>query len=303
MNHIRIISPSGAIDPAYIDLAAERLRSWGYEVSEGLHARGQYGRFAAKDEERLADIHAAFADESVDIILCARGGYGLQRIIDRVDFSLLERRRTKPLLVGFSDITALHLQLSLRGIPSIHGLMCKHLSTLEDESVLIYAWRAAVGGENLCYDLPTHPLNRGQQMKGRLVGGNLSVIYGLQGTPYGLSSIINNQSSIAKPILFLEDIAERHYHIDRMMNNLRMSGVLAQLGGLVVGQFTDCKEDESMSETVYETIRRAVADYDYPVVFGFPAGHGEHNISFVLGCEVEFRLEPERVRMINTQKK
>lgn len=293
MNHIRIISPSGAIAPELIDGARRQLESWGYEVTEGVHARGKEGRFAASDDERVQDINDALADEQVDIILCARGGYGLQRIIDRVDLRPLAHRQP-PMVVGFSDITELHLLLNGHGIATMHGLMCKHLCELRENSMMVYAWRAALAGETLSYQLPAHPLNRNGQSTGILVGGNLSVIYGLQGTPYSIAPIVKSRPCI----LFIEDIAERHYHIDRMIQNLRMSGVLSHLTGLIVGQFSDCDNDEGMGETIMQTILRAVQDYDYPVVFGFPAGHVESNMPLMMGQTATMSVQDEQVRLI-----
>ena len=279
MKEIRIISPSGAIDPSFIDGAAARLRAWGFSVTEGKHARNRWGRFAGTDEERLSDLIDALQDPSVDMILCSRGGYGLQRIIDRIP------PVTKP-IIGFSDITALH-QLSTINyqLSTVHGLMCKHIATLPEDSEPIQALRQLLAGESVQYTWETHPLNRAGRAEGTLIGGNLSVLYGLQGTPYGLNATINYQLSIInyqKPLLLIEDIAERHYHIDRMMRNLRMSGALAQLGGLVVGQFSDCEDDPQMGCSVYETIKEAVADYDYPVLFNAPIGHVEHNVPVLL---------------------
>ena len=272
MKHIRIISPSGVIDPVYIDGASSRLRSWGFVVTEGRHARDQWGRFAGRDEERLADIIEALQDETVDIILCSRGGYGLQRIIDRVPAI------TKP-IIGFSDITALHQWSGICGQPSLHGIMCKHIATLPEDSEPIMTLRKVLAGDTLNYSLPAHPLNRPGEAYGVVVGGNLSVLYGLQATAFGLSKL-----SYQFPILLIEDIGERHYHIDRMMRNLRMSGVLAHLSGLIVGQFTDCEEDTLMQQSVYETIYEAIADYDYPVCFNAPFGHVEHNLPLWLHC-------------------
>ena len=298
MRSIRIISPSGVIDPAYIDGAALRLRAWGFEVSEGVHARDVWGRFAGTDEARLADITDALADPAVDVILCSRGGYGLQRIIDRIP------PITKP-IIGFSDITALHQTAAMHGRSTLHGLMCKHIATLPEESEPIVALRKMLAGEAMEYTWDAHPLNRTGEAEGVIIGGNLSVLYGLQGTPYGLTSVIQNlkfkiqkfedyslqksinqssnhqifkSSNLQKPLLLIEDICERHYHIDRMMHNLRMSGVLAGIGGLIVGQFSDCEDDPSMNCTVYETIKEAVAGYDYPVLFNAPIGHVEHNL-------------------------
>lgn len=274
MKHIHILSPSGAIDPSYIDGAAARLRSWGYRVSEGKHARGSWGRFSGTDDERLDDLTQALQDPTIDYILCARGGYGLQRIISQ----LLPLNSQHPTIIGFSDITELHQWSLAQGQASLHGLMCKHLTELPEDSEMIANWRKAIDNQPLRYEVPAHPLNRAGEVQGTLIGGNLSVLYGLQGTPYGLS-----MHDARCTILFIEDIAERHYHIDRMMQNLKMSGVLSQIKGLVVGQFSDCDDDPGMHESIYETIRRAVKDYDYPVLLDFPAGHVERNMPLWMG--------------------
>ncbi len=292
MKSIRIISPSGVIEPSYIDGAHARLRAWGYKVSEGAHARNAHGRFAGTDEERLSDLIDALNDPTVDIILCSRGGYGLQRIIDRVP------PITKP-IIGFSDITALHQLSALSHQPSVHGIMCKHITTLPEESEPIQAMKKLLSGETLEYRWTAHPLNRKGNASAPIIGGNLSVLYGLQATPYGLSSVISNFkfqiSNDQKPLLLIEDICERHYHIDRMIRNLRMSGVLENLSGLIVGQFTDCEDDELMNQSVYETIREAVEDYDYPVVFNAPVGHVEKNMPLWLGTTAYLSVTPEGV--------
>ena len=274
MESILIISPSGAILPEYIDGAAKRLQAWGYKVTVSPHAYGEFGRFSGTDEERLADLQAALQDPSVDFILCSRGGYGLQRILDKVDLSSLNVNRST--LIGFSDITALHQLCTLHSpLSTIHGLMCKHIATLPDDSTALQLFRRALAREPITYTLPAHPLNRLGTTQATLVGGNLSVLYGLQGTPYDLNHVIDAHPEGV--ILFIEDICERHYHIDRMMNNLRMSGVLSRIKGLVVGQFTDCESDPLMNCTLYDTIAQNVAEYDYPVLFDFPAGHTEDN--------------------------
>ena len=290
MKRIRIISPSGVIDPSYMDGAATRLRAWGYIVSEGAHARDVWGRFAGTDDDRLADIVEALQDPSVDLILCSRGGYGLQRIIDRVPAI------NKPVL-GFSDITALHQLAGIHHQPSLHGIMCKHIATLPEDSEPIQALRQALNGETLSYHWTNHPLNRFGEACAPIVGGNLSVLYGLQATPFGLQ---NATFRIQFPILLIEDIAERHYHIDRMMRNLRMSGVLAHLSGLIVGQFSDCEEDPSMQQSVYETINEAVADYDYPVIFDAPVGHVERNLPLWVHGHASVHCGPDGVLLTNS---
>ena len=279
--HIRIVSPSGAIDPQYIDSAAARLVSWGHTVSVAEHAKDAWGRFAATDNDRLADLVASLRDDNVDAVLCSRGGYGLQRILPQIAAIPL----TKP-IIGFSDITALHQLAALAGQPSLHGIMCKHISSLPEGSEVLNMYRKALLSTDLHYCLPSHPLDRKGCVSGVLTGGNLSVLYGLQGTPYGLSNTIGDNA-----VLFLEDISERHYHIDRMMRNLNMSGVLSRIKGLVVGRFADCDDDPSMKETVYETIMSAVSCYSYPVLFDFPAGHIDDNFPLWFGRRVTLSVD------------
>ena len=290
MKHIRILSPASAIDLQWINQAKVRLEQWGFCVSVAAHAYGHLGRFSATDEERLSDLNAAFADPTIDIILCSRGGYGLQRILDRI---VLPNRPKEqwPLLVGFSDVTALHALLSLHGVPSLHANMCKDISLLPDDdtslleerNLLTLSPHSLLPFPLLPFKKPLSHLNRSGEAKGPLIGGNLSVLYGLQGTPYGLNNIINQCSE--PPILFIEDICERHYHIDRMLHNLRMSGVFERISGLLVGQFTDCADDSSMGCTLMESIRQVVEPYAFPVLFDYPAGHIASNYPLLLSAE------------------
>lgn len=289
--HIRIISPSGAIDPLYIDQAVARLRAWGFKVSVGAHAREAWGRFAGTDEDRLADLAEAMADPEVDLVLCSRGGYGLQRIIDRVP------PVTKPVL-GFSDITALHQAAGLTAQPTLHSIMCKHIATLPEDSEPLLALRRALAGETLSYRWENHPLNRPGDVSAPLIGGNLSVLYGLQGTPFSLPCGVKRGG--VPPVLLIEDIAERHYHIDRMMRNLRLSGVLANISGLIVGQFSDCEDDPLMHASVYETIKEAVADYDYPLIFNAPVGHVEQNLPLWLHGHTSVHCGADGVLLTNS---
>ena len=309
MKHIRIISPASAIDAQWINRAKVRLEQWGFSVSIGEHAYGNIGRFSATDEERIGDLNAAFADPTVDIILCSRGGYGLQRIIDKI--VLPDRPQSQwPLVVGFSDITALHSLLSMNGVPSLHANMCKDLSLLPDDDIALMAEKEFLTATAfssplsftshhlpLVYHPAPHnarspytihhtshfPLNRNGEAKGKLIGGNLSVLYGLQGTPFSLNRII--EQCAQPPILFIEDISENHYHIDRMLQNLRMCGVFDEISGLVVGQFTDCADDVSMGCTLLESIRQVVEPYEFPVLFDYPSGHIDSNYPLLFSQE------------------
>lgn len=271
MKHIRILSPSGAIDHDYIIQAKNRLKSWGFHVSLSANAFGEHGRFSGTAQERLSDLNDAFADESVDIILCARGGYGLQQIVDKIVLPTRPKDQW-PLVVGFSDITALHSLMSLHGVPSLHASMCKALATLPDESEALQLLHQALDGDWVM----EMPIAKGK----KIIGGNLSVLYGLQGTPYSLNAIIDQCEEA--PVLLIEDICERHYHVDRMLNNLRMSGVLGRLGGVIIGQFTDCDNDPRMQCTLQDSIREILADYDYPIIWDAPYGHIDENRPIML---------------------
>ena len=246
MKHIRIISPSGVMDPNWIQQAEHRLEKWGFRVSRGQHVSAIYGRFAGTIEQRLIDLNEAFADESVDIILCARGGYGLQQIVDKIVLPTRQKEKW-PLVVGFSDITVLHALMN----------------------VLLQMHEALEKGKNI-------NALKGTALQGRkVIGGNLSVLYGLQGTHYSLNAIIDRCEDA--PVLLIEDIGERHYHIDRMLHNLRLSGVLSRLSGVIVGQFTDCEDDPKMGCTVKETIAQVLVEYNYPVIWDAPYGHVDGN--------------------------
>ena len=284
-DQIRIVSPSGNIEPKYIVGVKKTLSSWGLNATEGEFARTKYGRFAGTEAQRISDLQEALDDPSVKAILCSRGGYGVAQIIDKLDFSTFAK--SPKWLIGFSDITILHNAISNLGIASIHGIMAKHLTQFPADSIHVQKCREILFGQMPTYVVPKHRLNKVGIAQGKLIGGNLSVLIGLRGSQFDLDYKNN--------ILFIEDIAERPYHIDRMMQNLRFSGALAQLSGLVVGQFSDCDEDPLMKKSVAQIIASAVSEYDYPVCFNFPAGHVDNNFPLKLGETVQFEVTKRAV--------
>ena len=298
--HFHIISPSGIIAPALLDGATKRLTDWGYTVTEGTYARSVSGRFAGTDDERFNDLIEAFKHPSTRYILCSRGGYGLQRIGERIAEAPLQGCFGK-VLIGFSDVTVLHQALAVRGVPTLHGFMCKGLSELAEGSDALQAWHDAVAGKSLRYELSgdaISPLNHYGAIQGKVFGGNLSVLYGLQGTRLSLEEVIRQQcSEDERPILFIEDVGERHYHIERMLLNLMMSDVFAKIGGLIVGQFTECEEDQGMGETIYETIARVTAPYTIPKLFNFPAGHIAENMPLWFGKEALLEINKDNAQL------
>ena len=274
---VHIVVPAGRIEPRFLDMARQRLESWGYTVTEGEHVHQPLGRFGGTKRGRAEDLNTAFRDPNIRYILCARGGYGMVQILDQ-----LVVPTNKAMAIGFSDITALHLMLGQHDIPSIHASMAKHLAEYNKNRASCDALQAVLSGVPLHYEIPSHPMNRPGKTEGLLRGGNLAVMCGLQGTPYAVRT--------DEPcILFIEDVGERAYAIDRMLNNLRLSGVLRQIKGLVVGQFSDFEEDPQMGGTLYERIRMMVEPYDYPVLFNFPAGHVTRNMPLIMNaaCRLE----------------
>ena len=284
-DEIRIVSPAGNIAEEYIDGAKSLFQSWGLTVSEGQFARTAFGRFAGTKEQRATDLQQALDDPNVKAILCSRGGYGLMQIIDRLGFSTFLQQ--PKWIIGFSDITILHSILSSFNIPSIHGIMAKHLTEQSANDISTQYLKQLLFGDFPTYKLPPHPLNRKGKAQGKLIGGNLSVFMGLRGTAFDLQ--------FESAVLFIEDIGEQPYKIDRMMQNLRISGALEKLSGLIVGQFTDCNEDEQMKQTVYEIIAEAVSKYNYPVCFNFPAGHVDYNLPLIMGKEVNLQVSETEI--------
>lgn len=282
---IRIVSPSGVIDPVWIDGAKAVLESWGLEAVEGRFAREEYGRFAGTTDHRVADLQEALDDPDCAAILCSRGGYGLVQIIDKIDFSAFIQY--PKWVIGFSDITVLHNKLTALGFSSLHAAMAKHITLFPADEISISNLKKIIFGNFPVYHIPHNCFNRAGSVNAKLVGGNLSVLYGLRATPFD----IKHQGAI----LFIEDIGEKPYHIDRMLQNLRLSGVLSEISGLIVGQFTDCPEDPLMMKDVQQIIADAVTDFNYPVCFGFPAGHDEVNYPLILGKEVLMQVGVEGV--------
>ncbi|MDD3077568.1 MAG: LD-carboxypeptidase [Paludibacter sp.] len=288
LNHgdeIRIVSPSGTIDPKYIDGATQQLVAYGFKVTEGKFTRNAYGRFGGTTDQRTEDFQNALNDPEVKAILCSRGGYGVAQIIDKIDFTTLKKQLKW--LIGFSDITIFHNAITNLDIASIHAIMAKHITELPQNSEQIKTLIDLLLGKLPEYHIPAHGQNRRGEATGKLIGGNLSVLYGMRATPYDLPFDGN--------ILFIEEIAEKPYHIDRMMQNLRLSGALAKLSGLVVGQFSDCEEDPLMKQTIHQIIKSAVEPYDYPVCFDFPAGHVNYNLPLILGQKVHLQISGSEV--------
>ena len=276
---VAIVCTARKISKAGIEPAIKLLTSWGLEVEVGETIGRENHQFAGTDEERAQDFQQFLDDENIGAIFCARGGYGTIRVMDLLDFSEFEKR--PKWIVGYSDITVLHAFINCNlGIETLHATMPVNFSS--NAQLALQSLRKALFGEKISYNFKTHNLNRFGEASGEIIGGNLSIIYSLSGS--------KSQVKTEGKILFLEDLDEYLYHIDRMMVNLKRSGLLKNLKGLVVGAMSEMNDNEvPFGKTAEEIINEQLAEFDFPLCFGFPAGHIHDNRSLIFGraCQIE----------------
>lgn len=293
---IAVVAPAGKVTAEQVMPAINWLTGRGYAVMPGNRLLGNNFQYSGTDEERAGDLQIALDDPDVKAIIFARGGYGTIRTIGKINFDKF--KQNPKWLAGFSDITILHNICAQMGFQSMHCAMMR--DGVGEDGVPTESFQKtirALEGENPDYFIESHELNREGKITAQLTGGNLSLLYSLIGTPYDLDT--NGK------ILFIEEIGEYLYHIDRMMISLKLSGRLEGLKGLVVGQFTDVKDNpEPFGKTVEEIISDAVLGYDFPVCFGMPASHGTPNLPLVFGAEwkltvsdfgVQFRMLDQEI--------
>lgn len=281
---IGIVAPSGAIRyPDDILNGYQLLTSQGWAVVEGISPSLRHFQYAGTDEERLMDLQFMLDHPGIRAIIAVRGGYGCSRIIDRLDFTGFKRH--PKWLVGFSDITLLLSHLEKLGYAAIHGPMVKHLGANPAATEFLFD---LLKGRPVAYTVNPHPQNRPGKVTGGLIGGNLCLLaHGI-----GSASEIDTRGRI----LFLEDVGEPLYNLDRMMWQLRRAGKLHHLAGLVAGRFTNCKgTPESFGSDAVQIIADHVSAFSYPVAFEFPFGHVDDNRPLVVGAAARLSVSPEQV--------
>ncbi len=278
---IAITCPAGYISFEDIQPAVKQMESWGFKVRVGNTVGKRDFTFGGTDDERTRDLQILLDDPNVKAIMCARGGYGVSRIIDKISFTRLKER--PKWIIGFSDITALHLHIN-RNFPivSIHSKMCNSFpddwetaDPIVQETIL--SIRDALTGTKMKYKVTPDEHNRPGIGQGVLIGGNLSIIQNLMGT--------NSEINTAGKILFLEEVGEYLYSLDRMLMNLKRAGKMDKLAGLVIGGFNKIKVDdpgEEFGRDLYNIVMEKVGAFKYPVCFNFPVGHQKNN--FALKC-------------------
>lgn len=274
---IGITCPSGYVSRERIAFAVETLKLWGFNVKVGSTVGSEHFYFSGTDDERLHDLQEMLDDPDIDAILMGRGGYGMSRIIDRIDFTAFSRK--PKWICGFSDITVLHSHIHTQlQLPTMHSPMCGAFQPDTINTEYIKCFYAAITGESLYYHTDPAKYNRMGTAEGVLTGGNLAILAHLTGSASDIDT--------AGKILLIEDIGEHLYNIDRMLLNLKRSGKLSKLKGLIVGSFTDLQDTERpFGQTIEEIIWDKVKEYNYPVCFNFPCGHQDVNYTLCLGMQ------------------
>lgn len=282
---VAIVAPSGILKnrEREVQQAVDLLKSWGLHSVVGKHVFSKADHFAGTDDERCEDLQRAMDDPKISAIWCARGGYGTVRILDKLNYSKF--KKNPKWVIGYSDITALHNQLHNEGYESLHALMCVSLTKdLEDVKSSIETFKSALFGNPTNYTLEGSEYNRNGEASGQLVGGNLTILHTMLGSKESIDT--------SGKILFIEEIGEYKYHIDRMLQSMKRAGYFDNLKGLVVGDMSKLRKNTTLWGTsVEQLVLDALKEYDFPIAFNMLAGHEKDNRALVLGRTVELKVD------------
>lgn len=287
---VAILAPASVVAREYVDGASEFLRARGFKVRVYPSAAGDEvtGSYSAPADVRVAEFRDAWGDKEVKCVLCARGGYGCVHLLPSLTDEFISSN--PKWLVGFSDVSALHALMNRNGIMSLHAPMCKHLATRPaDDPATVMLLDTLCGKTENVISGPANPYNRFGHAEGMLVGGNLAVLNSLAATDYDLLA-----QPLSEPcILFIEDVSEAIYAVERMLFRLYLSGVLGKVKGLIVGQFTEYRPDRNYSdmESMIDARLKEWGISDIPVAFRFPVGHIETNFPMLIGSEVSLSVD------------
>ena len=285
---IGLVCPAGYMAIEKVQACISTLQQWGYQVKTGnTVGSASENYFSGTDDERLADLQQMMDDDDVRAVLCARGGYGLTRIIDRIDFKKF--REQPKWIIGFSDVTVLLSHIySNYDISTLHAPMAGAFNDPDKENKFLLSLRKAIEGRRISYQADPHLFNRKGEAVGELIGGNLALLAHCIGT--------DSDVKTKGKILFIEDVGEFLYNIDRMMYQLKRADKFKKLAGLIVGGFTDSKDtDRPFGQSAEEIIRDAVSEYDFPVCFGFPVSHGRENLALKIGVGYKLKVGKNKV--------
>jgi len=285
---VAIVAPSGVLKnrTKEITRAKELLESWQLKVVVGDHLFSKDNHFAGTDQERCEDFQKALDNPNIKAIWSARGGYGTVKILDKLDYTkFLQQPKW---VIGYSDITALHNQLHTKGVESIHAIMC--VSLPEDLSKIeksIDTFKAAIFGESINYTLKGSSYNRVGGTSGELVGGNLTILHTMLGS--------NTSINVSGKILFIEEIGEYKYHIDRMLQSLKRAGYFDYCKGVIVGDMSRMRKNTTLwGSSVEQLVLDALEDYNFPIAFNMPAGHEDDNRAMIMGRRINLVVSKEQ---------
>ena len=276
---VAIVATARKIDASTLQPAIKLLESWGLKVVLGKTIGIEQNQLAGADWQRATDFQEMLDNPSIKAIWAAKGGYGTVRIIDRIDFSRF--KKNPKWIIGFSDVTVLHSHINRMNIGTLHAMMA--ISSPSATTAAKESLRKALFGENFTYTIPHHEFNKLGQAKGELVGGNLSVLYSIQGS--------SSEVDFKNKILFIEDLDEYLYHVDRMMMNLKRNGSLKNLKGIIIGGMTSMNDNDiPWGKDALEIIQEIVKDLDIPVAYNFPAGHIKDNRALIFGKTISLEV-------------
>lgn len=283
---VAIVSTARKISSDKIIPAIQLLEKWGLNVIIGKTIGMEDHQFSGNDEARVNDFQQMMDNPKVKAIWCARGGYGTVRIVDKLDFSAF--KKNPKWIVGYSDITVLHSQLHNFGVETLHATMPFNIENNSKQA--IETLKMSLFGKNLSYEIISSEKNKSGNASGEIVGGNLSILYSLMGS----DSSIKTKGKI----LFMEDLDEYLYHIDRMCMNLKRNGYFTHLKGLIVGGMSDMRDNDiPFGKTAEEIILDCVSEYHFPVVFDFPSGHLDDNRALILGRKVDLEVGETKTKL------
>lgn len=293
---IAIVSPASVVKEEYVEGAMAEMSGKGYQPVLMPHALGhEDGNFAASKSERLSDLFEALENEEIKAILCSRGGYGCTHLLSSLPISLV--KNNPKWLIGFSDVSALHALWLRAGVASIHGPMAKHLATKGDEDICsLSLFEILENGGRFEYEFESHKFNQPGKARGILRGGNLAVLNDLANTEFDLLDIDKDEDVI----LFLEDINEPIYKVNRILWRLLHTGDLERVKGLIFGQFTDYGPDKNykeMESMIHDLIKNSIPTLQCPVAYNFPIGHTDLNYPLTQGAKVELEVTPAKTTL------
>ena len=284
---VAIVATARKIDASTLQPGIKLLESWGLKVILGKTIGKEQNQLAGADWQRATDFQEMIDDPSVKAIWAAKGGYGTVKIVDRIDFSKF--KKNPKWIIGFSDVTVLHSHMNQLGFQTLHAMMA--ISTASASLAAKESLRKVLFGEKLSYSVPHHVFNKLGLAKGELIGGNLSVLYSIQGS--------DSEVDFTNKILFLEDLDEYLYHIDRMMTNLNRNGSLKKLKGIIIGGMTSMNDNDiPWGKNALEIIQEAVKNLNIPIAYNFPAGHIKDNRALILGHVISLEVTENETKVI-----